>query len=293
MVTKALASLLALSAGLCWALPAVAQSVREPGLFGVAEPLGPTRLFILPRADVLPVGTAVTSLDLQLSTSAPARVIPGVGIPAPSAPGIGLGFGYGGNAVSMTNQMAMGNMFELDTGVTAYATAPWQGRLDVAGKMGLMQEKLGDLASLAGIAGVALNLDANGSPSLGFTLGIPMTKTLAFTPMNRLTFSAYPNWGTGLVAPGVVGTGFLPPTRFALGLGGSFTLTDTLMILADTSLVGTSLTAPNEGANIGVRFGYSPNVTFDLYLSTAANTTPNAALTTMPLTVGGGMNWHY
>lgn len=288
MVTRALTSLLALGIGIGWALPSFAQRVM-----GVSESLGPTRLFILPRADVLPMGSAVTSLDLQLSTRSPAQVQPGSGIPAPSAPGIGLGFGYGGNALSLTNQMAIGELLQLDTGVTAYATAPWQGRMDVAGKMGLMQEKLGAIASLAGMAGVALNLDANGTPSLGFTLGIPVTKTVAFTSMNRLTFSAYPNWGTGLVAPGVVGAGFFPATRFALGLGGSFTLTDTLMILADTSLVGASLNAPNEGANLGLRFGYSPNVTFDLYVSTAPNTTPNAALTSMPLTVSAGMNWQY
>lgn len=293
MVTRALTSLLALGIGIGWALPSFAQRVVQPGVVGVSEPLGPTRLFILPRADILPLGSAVTSLDLQLSTSAPAQVQPGASIPAPSAPGIGLGFGYGGNALSLTNQMAIGELLQLDTGVTAYATAPWQGRLDVAGKMGLMQEKLGAIASLAGMAGVALNLDANGTPSLGFTLGVPITKSVAFTSMNRLTLSAYPNWGTGLVAPGVVGAGFFPPTRFALGLGGSFTLTDTLMILADTSLVGASLNAPNEGANLGVRFGYSPNITFDLYVSTTPNTNPNAALTSTPLTVSAGMNWQY
>ena len=291
MVSKALASLLSLGVFMGWALPSFAQPLGAPGT--PSAPLGPTRFFIIPKADVLPSGTAVTSLNLQLSTIAPGQVMPGIGTPTPSSPGLGLGFGYGGNALDLSNQTAMGSLFELDTGISAYATTPWQGRVDVAGKLGLLQQKLGSLASVAGMAGVALNVNANGMPSLGFTVGVPVTTTLSLSPMNHLTLSAYPNWGTGLVAPGLIQTGVIPPTRFALGLGGSLTLTDTVMLLADTSLLGIGPGAPNEGADFGVRFGYSPNVTFDIYASTAPNIAPTSAFVSRPLSISAGMNWSY
>lgn len=297
MVPKVLGAVTALGLSVAWALPAQAQmrTSRPINSFSAATDIqpvvGPTRLFIIPRGDTLPSGEAVTSLNLLLSTTTPAQVTPGMGIPAPSSPGLGLGFGYGGNALSLTNQSAMGSMFEMDTGITAYATSPWQGRLDLAGKLGLVQEKLGAIANLAGIAGVALNLDANGTPTLGFTFGLPISKTIGFTPMNRLTLAAYPNWGSGLVSPGLVGAGIIPGTRFAVGLGGALTLTDTLALIADTSWlpVAGATGAPTEGTNVGIRFGFTPNVTFDLMASMA----PAVGVGTTPVSVGAGLNWQY
>lgn len=299
MVSKVLGTTLAI--GLCAgaALPAQAQMRTSRPTGSMMTPateiqpvVGPTRLFIIPRGDTLPSGESITSLNLLVSTTNPAQVTPGLGIPAPSSPGLGLGFGYGGNALSITNQSAMGPVFELDTGLTAYATTPWQGRLDLAAKLGLLQEKLGGLANLAGIAGVALNLDANGTPTLGFTVGVPVSKTLGFTPMNRLTLAVYPNWGTGLVAPGVVGAGIIPATRFALGVGGAFTLTDTIALIADTSWlpVAGATGVPTEGTNLGLRFGMSPNVTFDLFGSMSP---AGIGVSTTPVSIGAGMNWQY
>jgi len=293
MVNRALVGAVSLSVVIGWAVPGHAQMrTSRPSASTVynqasqTQPIpGPTRVFIVPRGDTLPMGTSVTSANLQLNTTAPAQVLPGIGVPAPSAPGVGLGFGYAGNALSVTNQSSMG-LFQLDTGITAYATTPWQGRLDVAGKIGLLQPQFGSPLALAGLAGIALNLDANGTPSLGLTLGVPISGALAFTPINRLMLTVYPNWGTGLVAPGTIGAGIFPATRFAVGVGGGLTLTDTLAILADTSLIPAGGV---EGSNLGLRFGLTPAMTFDLYAGMGANTPVGAT----PMNIGAGINWQY
>jgi len=249
--------------GIGWALPSFAQEVS------IVKPVrGPSR-YIVP-ASILPVGTGITSLNLRANLVAP---------PAPSGPGLG------GNAVSLSNHSAWSDLFQLSTGITTSAAPPWQGRLDLAGKLGLMQEKLGSLASVAGIARVALNVNANGVPSPAFTLGIPIEKTLSFASMNRLTVTAYPNWGTDLVSPGA---GLSPPTRFALGLGGAVALSDTLALIADTSFV-TGPTLLNEGSDLGVRFGLSPSVAFDLSVGLSAS----APSGSRPISVGTGMSWFY
>lgn len=295
MVKQALVATFALSLGVGWALPSRAQEttsapeVAVPSIQPIQPVIGPTRLFVVPRADILPAGQAVTSANLQVNLGAPARVTPGIGVPAPTTPGIGLGFGYPGNAVAISNQMAMGDLFQLDTGITGYATTPWQGRLDLAGKLGLLQEKLGAIANLAGSAGAALNVDVNGTPSLGFNLGVPISKTIGFTPMNRLTLVAYPNWGSGLVAPNVVSAGIVPGTRFAVGLGGALTLTDTIALIADTSLLPGAAGAASEGSNLGVRFGFSPLMAFDLFARMPAG----VGIMGAPSAVGAGLNWQY
>lgn len=295
MMNRALTAAFAATLGIAMALPAHAQMRTSAPSRSAVTPateiqpvVGPTRFFMIPRSDVLPNGESVTSAALQVSTTAPVQVTPGIGVPAPTAPGLGLGFGYSGNALSLANQTGMGP-FQLDTGITAYATTPWQGRLDLAGKMGILQQQFGIPLNIAGVAGAALNIDANGTPSLGFNVGIPIGGAIAFTPMNRLSLTLYPNWGTGLVAPGVVGAGIVPSTRFALGVGGAVTLTDTLALLADTSILATTPGAPSEGGNLGLRFGYSPNVTFDLWAGMA----PTAAVGTTPINVGLGLNWQY
>lgn len=295
MANRAWTAALAATLGIAVALPAHAQmrtsvpsGARSTPATEIQPVVGPTRFFMIPRSDVLPTGESVSSAALQLSTAAPAQVTPGVGVPAPTSPGMGLGFGYSGNALSLTNQSGMGP-FQLDTGITAYATTPWQGRLELAGKMGILQQQFGIPINIAGMAGAALNIDANGTPSLGLNVGIPIGGAIAFTPMNRLSLTLYPNWGTGLVSPGVVGAGILPSTRFALGVGGALTVTDTLAILADTSILAANPGAPSEGSNLGLRFGYSPNVTFDLWAGLA----PATALGATPIHVGLGMNWQY
>ena len=88
---------------------------------------------------------------------------------------------------------------------------------------------------------------------------------------------------------GAIGAGFIPPTRFALGLGGALSLTDTVALMADTSLVTGAPTLLNEGSNLGVRFGFTPNLTFDLFAGLGANAPVGSA----PLSVGAGMNWVY
>lgn len=296
MVSKALGAAVAATLGLGCALPAHAQMVTSQTTVtnnpatSIQPVVGPTRFFIIPRADLLPAGQAVTSANLQLSTSAPVGVAPGLGARNATSPGLGLGFGYTGNALSLSNEMTVGPALQLDTGLSAFATTPWMGSLNVAGKLGLAQMQFGSPINFAGIGGVALNLDANGVPSLGFTLGVPISTTVGLTPMNRFTLAAYPNWGTGLMTPGTPAAAFIPTTRFALGLGGALTLTDTLALIADTSLLPGGAWAA-EGSDLGVRFGYSPNVTFDLYAGLPGNYL--GAPVGAPLNIGAGLNWQY
>lgn len=283
LLTKALTSTLALGIGIIWALPSQAQmrTSRPSGGYGVSTPmvsesrLPPMNFLAVPRGDVIPEGRAITSATLQLNPGAAA-------LGAPAA-GAGLGFGYTGNALSLSSQSSMGPAAQLNTGITGYATTPWAGRIDVAGKFGLVQERAGGLFDLAGQAGAALNVDANGTPSLGFAIGVPISKMFGLTPTNRLTLGIYPNWGSAMMAPGAIASNLVPSTRFALGMGGYLNLTDTVALAADTSF---AVNGNVEASNVGIDLGLSPSVTLRIGAG-------------LPGTIGGatsfgaGLHWSY
>ncbi|MNX90730.1 hypothetical protein D3C86_1227900 [compost metagenome] len=284
LATKALTATLALGIGIIWALPSQAQmrtSRPSVGGYSVSTPmvsesrLPPMNFIAVPRGDVIPEGRAITSASLQYN--------PGAATLGTPAAGTGLGFGYSGNALSLSSQSSLGPSAQLNTGITGYATTPWAGRIDVAGKFGLLQERAGGLFDLAGQAGAALNVDANGTPSLGFAVGVPISKTFGLMGDSRLALGIFPNWGTGLMAPGAIGSELVPSTRFALGVGGYLNLANNIGLIADTSL---ATDGAIEASNVGVDFGLSPSVT--LRLSAGLPGTIGGATS-----YGAGLHWSY
>jgi hypothetical protein len=234
--------------------------------------LPPMNFIAVPRGDVIPEGRAITSATLQLNPTGSAAL----GMPTAGA---GLGFGYSGNALSLNSQSSLGPAAQLNTGITGYATTPWAGRVDVAGKFGLLQERSGGLFDLAGQAGAALNVDANGTPSLGFSVGVPISKS--FT--DRLTLGIYPNWGTSMLAPGSIAGNLASSARFALGMGGYLKMTDALGLIADTSL---NSNGAIEASNVGLDLGLAPTVT--LRIGAGIPGTIGGATS-----VGAGLHWSY
>lgn len=284
LATKALTATLSLGIGIIWALPSQAQmrTSRPSGGYSVSAPmvsesrLPPMNFIAVPRGDVIPEGRAITSATLQVNPGGSAAL----GMPTAGA---GLGFGYTGNALSLSSQSSLGPAAQLNTGITGYATTPWAGRIDVAGKFGFLQERSGGLFDLAGQAGAALNVDANGTPSLGFAVGLPISKTFGLTSSNRLALGIYPNWGSAMMAPGAIANQLAPTTRFALGVGGYLNLTDNIGLIADTSF-GTN--GAVEGSNVGVDLGLSPTMT----LRIGAGLPGSLGGAT---SVGAGLHWSY
>ncbi|HEY9897627.1 MAG TPA: hypothetical protein V6D00_00470 [Pantanalinema sp.] len=258
------------------------RTSQPSGGYSVSAPMAsesrlpPMNFIAVPRGDVIPEGRAITSATLQLNPGGAAAL----GMPAAGA---GLGFGYTGNALSLSSQSSLGGAAQLNTGITGYATTPWAGRIDVAGKFGLLQERSGGLFDLAGQAGAALNVDANGAPSLGFAVGVPISKMFGLTSTSRLALGLYPNWGSAMMAPGAIANQLAPTTRFALGVGGYLNLTDSIGLIADTSF-GTN--GAVEGSNVGLDLGLSPSVT----LRIGAGLPGSLGGAT---SVGAGLHWSY
>lgn len=268
--------------GLGMAQAANAQAVTSSQTVAVpvmtANPAGPTRLWSVPRADVLGVGTNVVSADLSLG---------GLGL-APAPVGVGIS-SINGNALNLRAEMGMANNFELGTGIGIIASAPWQGRLDLSGKWGLLQEGSA-IASVAGLAGGILEVDANGVPSLGLQLGVPISKRLPIGGGGQYVgLSVVPNWNLGVLnVPANLGMAAPGPFNFfGLGLGADLALVPSLHILADTNL-GLPVAGLNTQSALGVRYDFSRDLTGDLFVGFNSGT--GLGFNSGPASLGIGMN---
>ncbi len=244
----------------------------------VAQQAGPTRIYSVPRADVLGAGTNLMSLNLGIG---------GIGI-APAPVGVGIS-SVAGNNLNLRADMGMSPGFELGTGIGVIATAPWRGRLDLSGKWAWMQEGAA-IASIAGLAGGVLEIDANGNPSLGLQVGIPISKMFPFGAGQMLGLNLVPTWNLGLLntAAAVGATG--PFNFFGLGMGADLLLIPNLHLLADTNL-GFPVVGINTQSALGVRYDFSRDLTGDLYVGFASG--QNLGLGGGVSSLGVGSSWRF
>lgn len=275
--------------GVGLSLPASAQMIGSEGSLlpisavSAMNAVGPTRIFSVPRANVLGLGNNLISTSIFLGATA---ATPLGGQPA-------VGFGIANNGLNLRAQMGMGDNFELGTGIGYIAGTPWQGQLDMTGKWAFMNEGVGALASVSGLAGGVLSVDANGRPSLGIQVGLPVSKLFAFNDVNFLNLTLYPNYNLGLLNAGAIlpgGTQASALNFFALGIGGAVGMNDRLQLLADTNL-GMPVGGISTQSNIGVRYMLSQNFTGDLFVG--FNPGPNLGFGQAPGSVGLAAHWRY
>lgn len=285
---KLLAVGLAGTLGVVLSLPANAQmrtserTIQVPVASGMVSP-GPTRIFTVPQANVLGIGNNIISTTVFLGATA---AVPVGGQPA-------LGLGIANNALNLRAQMGMTDNFELGTGIGYIAGTPWQGQLDLVGKWSLMSEGVGlGFASVAGLAGGVLSVDANGNPALGVQLGVPISKTFAFNDVNFLNLTLYPNYNLGILQPAAILPGGVQPAPLnflALGIGGTIGMTDRLHLLADTNLGPVS--GINTQSNIGVRYAFTPDFVGDAFMGFSPG--PNLGIGQVPGSFGVGAHWRF
>lgn len=256
--------------------------IRVPVTDGVRL-AGPTRYWAVPRANVLDSGANIMSGSLFLG----ANVNPAFA----GAPGLGIG--VTGNAVNLNASMGMGNNFELSTGLGILAATPWMGRLDVAGKWAWMEEGP-SILSLAGLVGGVLQVDANGTPGIGVQVGVPISKTFAFSEVNYLNATLYPNWNMGVLNPAtaVVTPGTQTSNFFGLGIGADLALSRQLHLLFDTN-VGLAIAGVNTQSAVGVRYEFSRDLTGDLFVGLNAPGVGAATPLTGFSSLGIGANWRF
>ncbi len=275
--------------GVALALPANAQmrtsesALRIPVVTGLVMP-GPTRVFTVPQGNVLGLGNNIISTSVFLGATAAA--------PLGGQPAVGLGIS--GNALNLRAQMGISDNFELGTGIGYIAGTPWQGQLDMVGKWAFMNEGAGmGIASVAGLAGGLLSVDANGNPALGIQLGLPISKMFAFNDVNFLNLTVYPNYNLGILQPTTLLPGGAQPAPLnflALGIGGSVGMTDRLQLLADTNL-GMPVTGINTQSNIGVRYAFTPDFVGDAFVGFSPG--PNLGFGQTPGSFGLGAHWGF
>jgi hypothetical protein len=271
------------------ALPAQAQmrtserTLSVPVVSGMVSP-GPTRLFTVPRANVLGLGVNLISTSIFLGATAAA--------PIGGQPAVGLGIAS--NALNLRASMGMSDTFELNTGIGYIAGTPWQGQLDMTGKWAFMSEGAGaGIASVAGLAGGVLSVDANGNPALGIQLGVPISKMFAFNDVNFFNLTLYPNYNLGLLQPAAILPGGRQPGTLnflALGIGGTVGINDRLHLLADTNL-GVPVTGINTQSNIGVRYAFTRDFVGDAFIGFSPG--PNLGFGQTPGSFGLGAHWRY
>lgn len=253
-------------------------AVAVPTVTATQPAAGPTRLYSVPRADVLSAGTNLMSVDLGIG---------GIGL-APAPVGIGIA-SVSGNSLNLRADMGMSPGFELGTGIGVIATAPWRGRLDLSGKWAWLHEGAA-IASVAGLAGGVLEVDANGTPSLGLQLGMPVSKLFPFGAGQLLGLSVVPTWNLGLLntAPVVGAAG--PFNFFGLGLGADLMLVPNLHLLADTNL-GFPVAGINTQSALGVRYEFSRDMTGDLFVGFASG--QNLGIGGGVSSLGLGTSWRF
>lgn len=260
---------LAAVASTCLAVPAHAQAYRA----GTGTLQGPTNYFAVPNAYVRPTGNNLVGTTLYL--------------------GQGAQVGFPTNALGVRAEMGMGNNFQMDMGIAAVTAVPWRGYLNLGGKWGLMREGGASFASISGMVGGLLAVDANGQPALGMQLGLPISRLFSFNPVNSLNLSLVPAFNLGLWnASALLPGGAWPYSSsfVSLGLGADFALLRNLHLLADTTVGIPGITGVGTQNNFGVRWGVTPTVNLDLFVG--ANTT-NLGLGTLPSSLGLSAHWSY
>lgn len=244
------------------------------------QPEGPTRLYSVPRANVLGLGTNLMSMNLFVG---------GMGL---AVGPVGLGISnVTGNALNVRADMGMGENLELGTGIGVVSATPWRGRLDLSGKWGLMREGP-SVASVAGLIGGVLEVDANGAPGLGLQVGLPVTKLFAFNPLNTLGVTLMPTWNLGVFNTAATSAGLAGPFNFfGLGIGADYQVLRELHVLADTNLGFPVAGVNTTSTNLGVRYAFGRAWTGDLFVGF----TRGAALGMGggQTTLGMGSSWAY
>lgn len=275
---------LGLAGTLLVGLSEAASAQMQPSTGAVAGPLtamqtaGPTRLYSVPRANVLDMGTNLMSANLFLG---------GIGI-APGPVGVGIS-SVKGNALNLRADMGTAPGFELGMGIGAVATAPWRGRLDMSGKWAWAPESVNS-AGVAGLAGGILEIDANGAPSLGLQVGVPISKLLRFGEGQLVGLSLVPSWNLGLLnAARAVGSPG-PFNFFGLGLGADLLLIPNLHFLVDTNL-GFPVAGINTQSALGVRYEFSRDQVADLFLGFSSG--QNLGIGGGVASLGLGTTWRY
>ncbi|HEY9855574.1 MAG TPA: hypothetical protein V6D05_07545 [Stenomitos sp.] len=256
-------------ASTCVAMPAHAQTFRA----GTGILQGPTTNFSVPRAYVRPGGNNLVGTTLYLGSQGAA------GLPT--------------NALGLRAEMGMGGNFQLDTGIAAITAVPWRGYLSMAGKWGFLREGGPALASISGMFGGLLAVDANGIPSLGLQFGLPISKMFVFNRYNSLNFSLVPAfnlgvWNAAALIPG--GAWPYSSSFVSLGLGADFAFLPNLHLIGDTTVGIPGITGVGTQNNLGIRWGITPSVVVDLFVG--ANGT-GLGLGTLPASLGLSAHWAY
>lgn len=253
----------------CLAAPAQAQSFRA----GPSILQGPTSNFSVPRGYVRPGGNNLVSTTLYLGSAGQ--------------------FGLPTNALGLRAEMGMGGNFQLDTGIAAITAVPWRGYLSMGGKWGLMQEGGAAFATVSSMFGGLLAVDANGQPSLGLQLGLPLSRVFAFNRVNTLGLSLVPAlnlgvWNAQSLLPG--GAWPYASNFVSLGLGADFAVTNQLHLIGDTTVGIPGITGVGTQNNFGVRFAFTPAAAMDIFVG--GNTT-GLGLGTLPASLGISGHWAY
>lgn len=267
---RLLAIVMAGLVGLFLGAPAQAQNPAEPG---------PTRYISIPRADVLSPGIGVFSIGTFLAA-------PGTATP--------LTLGGVANNLSLRAQTGLANNFQMDSGIVTNRLLPYSGQLNLAGKWGFMQETQGSLASVSALAGGILAVDLNGAPTLGFQIGLPISKVFAFNDVNSLGVSLYPAYNIGVFPANALLPGGAVPTPanyVSMGMGADFAVTPALHIMADSNFGLLGVAGAVSQTNLGVRYAFSPSLVADLFVGFTPVGVTNA--TAAPATLGIAAHWGF
>lgn len=282
---KLLAVGLAGTLGVALSLPAEAQMRTSGGrtvTMGMVES-GPTTMFTVPRAQTLGIGNNIVSTGVLLGGGTGFLGVPG------------LGAGTTANSVQLGTQLGITDRFQLDMGIGGLNMGPtWMGRLNLAGKWGLIQEDAGAFASLSGLAGGILTVDPNGNPNLGVQLGVPISKMFAFGEASGLNLSLYPNFNLGVFQPATLLPGGAPPaaTNFlALGGGVDLNIGPAFHVIADTNVGLTGITGAVTQTNLGVRYAFTDSFLADAFVGLNTGTGLNLQQTAPSL--GVAAHWGF
>jgi len=285
---KLLAVGLAGSLGLLLSLPAEAQ-MRTSGR--IVQPranlgmvgYGPTTLFTVPRAQTLGIGNNIVSTGVLLGGGSGFLGVPGIGA------------GTSANSLQLGTQLGIMDNFQLDMGIGGLNVGPtWAGRLNLAGKWAFIQQDRGAFASLSGLAGGILSVDANGTPNLGLQLGIPISKVFPFGMDSYFGLSLYPNYNLGVFQPATLLPGGAIPTPsnfFALGGGADLALGPAFHLIADTNVGLAGVTGTFTQTNLGVRYAFTPNFLADAFVGFNTGTGLNVTQTAPSL--GLAAHWGF
>lgn len=228
----------------------------------VTLPMGPTRMWSVNSARTLPEGTTMLDMSLTLGSTGVSPVFQG-------APGVALG--VVGTGINVRADAGVNPGMEIGAGIGVAAGAPWRGQLNLHGKWNVMREGGNNWVTLGTLAGGLLEVDANGTPNLGVTLGVPITKVFPFTGIQYASFTLQPSWNLGVrgTSPGITTLGGF--NFLGLGLGLDLAMTERAHFLADTNL-GLKVGGMTSDSALGLRYAFNRNVLGQVYLGVGGST---------------------